>query len=511
MINAEFIYEGQSSIIQSKLEDKMKDLFQKFANKSEIDLNKLNFLYGGTVINKDSTLSQIIGSSPKDVIKILVFPSDGADEPAINPNESFTRPKFIMCPKCKENIRYNITNYKINLFDCRKGHKINNILLNEFNNIQKYDMSKIICQQCKNQNKKETTFNEFYKCLTCELYLCPLCKTIHDKNHNIINMDKNYICSIHNEPYSKYCLDCRINSCIQCSNNHRNHNNIYLGDIIPNLNEINDKLKELRNSINIFKQNINEIIEKLNSIVDNFEMYYKLNEFMISNYPKKDRNFEVLKNINEINNCYSIINILDNINNEKDVIIRLNKILNLYNMMNNKDDINNEIIVKYNLKENDSNDNLCSNFNIVYETLEKIKGSTPNIKNFDFYKFLSSILLYEFNQNDHLEFRELILNKILSKNDLIKYSSPIINILIEKSGIKSSPLEFDKNIKNLKEGKSSLLSLLNKTKNDFLEEIIMNIFERKIIKYFELIPSLMKKSWKIIIKYFMNKMKMAKY
>ena len=336
MINAEFIYEGQSTIIQSKSEDKMKDLFLKFATKAEVDQNKLYFIYGGKVINKDSPLSQIIGSSPKDVIKILVFQQNGLNEPDINPNESFTRPKFIMCPNCKENIRYSFTNYKINLFDCRKGHKINNILLNEFNNTQKYDMSKVICQQCKKQNKKETTFNEFYKCLACELYLCPLCKTIHDKTHNIINIDKNYICSIHNEPYSKYCLDCRINSCIQCSNNHKDHNKIYLGDIIPDINEINNKMKELRNSIDIFKQNINDIIEKLNSIVDNFEIYYKLNEFMISNYPKKDRNFEVLKNINEINNCNSIINTLDNINNEKDIMIRLNKnsiILNVFSLV----------------------------------------------------------------------------------------------------------------------------------------------------------------------------------
>ena len=294
-------------------------------------------------------------------------------------------------------------------------------------------MTKIICQQCKNQNKKETTFNEFYKCISCGLYLCPLCKTVHDKTHNLINIDKNYICSIHNEPYSKYCLDCRMNSCIQCGNSHKNHKNIYFGDIIPNIDEIKNKLKELRTYIDSFKQNINDIIKKLNSIVDNLEIYYKLNEFMVNNYKSKDRNFEILKNLNEINNCKSVINDLNDINNDKDVKNKLNKIFNIYNSMNFKGEDekeSNEIIIKNNLSENYSKENLFSNFNIVYETLEEIKENIPNIKNFDFNKFLSSVLLYEFNKNDDSDLRGLILNKILSKNDLIKYSSQIINIII---------------------------------------------------------------------------------
>ena len=357
---------------------------------------------------------------------------------------------------------------------------------------KKYDMSKIICQQCKNQNKKETAFNEFYKCITCGLYLCPLCKTVHDKTHNVINIDKNYICSIHNEPYSKYCLDCRTNSCIQCSNIHKDHKNIYFGDIIPNIDEIKNKLKELRSSIDSFRQNINDIIKKLNNIVDNFEIYYKLNEFMVNNYKSKDRNYEILKNLNEINNCKSVFNALNDINNDNNIKNKLNKIFNIYNLMNNKEEEkeNNEILIKNNLDENYLKENLCSNFNIVYDTLEEIKENMPNIKNFDFNKFLSYILLYEFNKNDDSDLRELILNKILSKNDLIKYSSQIINIIIEKIGVKCDPMGFDNNLKNISSENSQLFSLLNNSKNDFLEEVIMNVFERKVAKYFELIPTL---------------------
>ena len=53
--------------------------------------------------------------------------------------------------------------------------------------------------------------------------LCPLCKSSHNKNHNIINYnDKNYICNKHNELFIKYCNECRENMCMLCENEHKN-------------------------------------------------------------------------------------------------------------------------------------------------------------------------------------------------------------------------------------------------------------------------------------------------
>ena len=268
MTSVEFIYEQVSTIVQFQPEDKMKALFQKFEGKSRIPLKTVFFVCGGDIVNSESTFSEI--SKSKDNIKVLVYKAYNPDNPEIqneqtNLNESITKPKFIMCPVCNENIRYKLNNYKINLYECRNGHNIDNILLNEFEDKQKYDMSKIICQECNKNNKKKASFNEFYKCLSCNKYICPLCKTIHDKTHNIINMDKNYICSIHNEPYSKYCIDCKTNVCLACSNEHKNHNGINYDAIMPDLNEINNKMKELRENINIFEENINNIIKKLNN------------------------------------------------------------------------------------------------------------------------------------------------------------------------------------------------------------------------------------------------------
>jgi hypothetical protein len=78
----------------------------------------------------------------------------------------------------------------------------------------------------------------------------------------------------------------------------------------------------------------------------------------------------------------------------------------------------------------------------------------------------------------------------LEENDLIKNSSQIIKIIIENSGVDSEPDSMIENINSIKHEESPMFKKLNKTKNAFLEEIIMDIFERKILKYYELIPEL---------------------
>ena len=108
--------------------------------------------------------------------------------------------KDIICPICKEICIYDIKDYKIKLYGCKKGHIINNIKLDEFNNKQNIDISQIKCDKCKNKSKANTFNNEFYLCNECKMNLCPLCISIHDKRHTIINYDnKNYLCNKHNE------------------------------------------------------------------------------------------------------------------------------------------------------------------------------------------------------------------------------------------------------------------------------------------------------------------------
>ena len=49
------------------------------------------------------------------------------------------------------------------------------------------------------------------------------------------------------------------------------------------------------------------------------ENYYKLSEYIINNYNQKERNYEILYNINEIINNNDIINDINIINNENDI------------------------------------------------------------------------------------------------------------------------------------------------------------------------------------------------
>jgi len=53
MTSIEFIYQGNNTEIQSNLNDKMKDIIDKYITKSLIDKNSIMFLYSGNKINED--------------------------------------------------------------------------------------------------------------------------------------------------------------------------------------------------------------------------------------------------------------------------------------------------------------------------------------------------------------------------------------------------------------------------------------------------------------------------
>ena len=96
-----------------------------------------------------------------------------------------------------------------------------------------------------------------YICNNCNKILCPLCKNNHDKKHNIINYDlKNYICKIHSENYISYCNKCKINLCLKCQKEHKSHETILYSDIMPDKDDLINKLNNFRNILNKFNKNI---------------------------------------------------------------------------------------------------------------------------------------------------------------------------------------------------------------------------------------------------------------
>ena len=178
-------------------------------------------------------------------------------------------------------------------------------------------------------------------------------------------------------------------------------------------------------------------------------------------------------------------------------VFSLQEILKLINALylNNLANVKNvTTIIQYfseqtNFIQKKAKDKLISQLDKFYDTLVKMMGNLPSKKDFDFYKLLSIILLDEFNKINYPEFRMMILQKILKKNELIKNSSQIIKIIIDNAGIENDPLHMAENMKNIQDADSKMFIKLNETNNPFLEEIIMNIFERKIMKYFELFPT----------------------
>jgi len=216
MVEISFIYEGGEQIIIqcNNLEDKIEKIINNFKNRIKEEENNYNYIYNGDKINEELKLGQIIKDKNVKKINILVYNKKNKEKEIIL-NE-------IICPECKKNILINIKDYKINLYECKNGHKIENILINEFENIQKSDICKPICNNCYKNNIN--TNEELYKCIECNINLCQLCKYKHNKKHNIINYnDKYYICKKHNDSYIKYCKECKENLCSKCINEHNNH------------------------------------------------------------------------------------------------------------------------------------------------------------------------------------------------------------------------------------------------------------------------------------------------
>ena len=223
-----FNYNGIETEIQCKINDKVNNIIKRYVSKIGIDISKVYFIYNGNKMDNNLILNKIINAEDKrrNIMNILVNKNNTTII-----KENIKKSREIIFPICYESILIKINEYKINLFNCKNNHEINNILLNEYEN--NIDISKIICDKCKIKNKSNTYKNEFYRCNTCKINICPLCKSNHNNNHKIINYDnKNYICEIHNMNYIRYCKECKINICMMCFKDHKNHLIIDYGDII---------------------------------------------------------------------------------------------------------------------------------------------------------------------------------------------------------------------------------------------------------------------------------------
>ena len=295
-----FNFGGNKTKIQCDISDKMETIIQRFLIKAQKQLSnlKLVYLYSGSCIKNELSFSEQANDLDKErkIMNILV--TNEEDEDKI---ETISL-QDIACPICMENILIEIKNFKINLYDCKNKHKIENILLTEFEASQKIDLSKIICDICKSANKCNSYNNEFFICNKCNKNICPLCKLKHDPEHTIINYDdKNYLCQKHNDPFTKFCKDCFENICIICESKHNGHNLFDLGKIIVDKNELLKVNENLKNIIDEIKLKVKRKY-LLDKIENRLNLYYKINKDYISNYNINKRNFHKLQNLNYLKN-----------------------------------------------------------------------------------------------------------------------------------------------------------------------------------------------------------------
>ena len=136
MAEVEFFYNGGNIIIHCNKNDKMKEIFEKFINKTQTDRNKIYYLYNGEKINKEElTFEELANNNNINKIRILV----NIINEEINKN-NIIKSKNIICPECKENIKIKIEDYKIKLYECKNNHILDNILFEGYEDTQFIDI-----------------------------------------------------------------------------------------------------------------------------------------------------------------------------------------------------------------------------------------------------------------------------------------------------------------------------------------------------------------------------------
>ena len=327
-----FNFNGKEVNIKSKRNAYMKDIIEQYLLIIQKDHSNCFFLYRGSIIKEELKIEDI--NYKGNEIKILVYEIEDNNIC----EEKLKVSNYIICPNCKEICFININNYKINLFNCKNKHCFSNLLLSDLNDFQKIDESKVKCHKC-NIDKSETINNKFYKCLDCNINLCPLCNSSHNENHKKIDYEmKNNCCNNHGERYISYCKDCNQNLCDLCDFSKHNYSFLYK---FKNDKEIIIQLKKILEDL---KKEYKDSDKKFSKIIENMEIYYNMANNIINTY-KKTKNYQSLMNINNLNKYNQ--KIMEDIEKLKNKTTRIKTLSDLYKDMV----IDNEIILYYKIEK----------------------------------------------------------------------------------------------------------------------------------------------------------------
>ena len=350
MVDIEFDYLQDKITMKFNLTDDFNSVFDKYYHKANIEPNSVVFMAHAMTIPKNKKIIDIMDTSEKltNKIYISVFPL------YLNNNQVFEQSKEIICPKCSEQCIIKIQDYLVELY-CYKCNHSTFMRLDEFKDSQKLDLAKIKCEICNVKNMGNSFDHVFFYCQNCKTNICVLCKEKHNDNHSIIKYEqKNYCCPKHYDSFFKFCLDCKINICMLCNQEHSNHNLESFEDIISNPDNKRIELDKLKTEINIFNNNVRKIISGLNQLIENMETYYKIFNNIFNNYDVKNKNYQVLKNMNQIDTNNNIYKEIFEINQNNNYIEKINKIFNIYYKMKGNNIIDPFSFSKYETTENNN-------------------------------------------------------------------------------------------------------------------------------------------------------------
>ena len=149
MVTIEFNYNQMITDIQANLTDLFRDVIDKYYQKSLIPKDSVYFLVNGGIIKLERTIESYMNDINKKEGKMNVLVNMIYKEKENVIQES----KEIICPECKEPCLIKIEDYHIKLYECKNGHIIKGIKIDDYMKTQEVNLSSIICEKCKIKNK----------------------------------------------------------------------------------------------------------------------------------------------------------------------------------------------------------------------------------------------------------------------------------------------------------------------------------------------------------------------
>ena len=330
-------YNGDEYKIPFNENDIVKNVFQKFLVKVQKPMNKVLFLYDGKKIDENEILSEIMTKEDKSEKNVSILVQDISEKVLLITNNP-------LCPTCAAECTIKSENYKFYL-KCKNGHITNNILVQEYKELQEIDSAKIICDVCHANNKGNTPNGEFYSCLRCKINMCPSCKDKHLKNRtkkskhkrNIcIYEEHTYICPYHRKEFISYCTNCKKDLCENCEPRHRGRCSlIKYSEFLGKKKNMFNGFQELKKMVDLYVEQINLIIEKMNNVKNNLYNYLEINNRLLNIIKAKDvkLNYNLYQNVKSIN-FEKAIGDLNKINEEESTINKFNDIMQKYFLFN---------------------------------------------------------------------------------------------------------------------------------------------------------------------------------